>query len=117
MFKAGFQFGSFFFGTIAPHLLIFISCMFLSSSVGWESLYLFSVYSLLLCILCGFIMVAFFCLFYYDIINLHSIRIFQAKADEIAKLMNENEQLKEMIEHLKVYKIFSCCFVPASQLG
>lgn len=28
--------------------------------------------------------------------------IFQAKADEIAKLMNENEQLKAVIEDLKV---------------
>lgn len=28
---------------------------------------------------------------------------FQAKADEITKLMNENEQLKAVIEDLKVY--------------
>lgn len=28
---------------------------------------------------------------------------FQAKADEIAKLMNENEQLKALIEDLKVH--------------
>lgn len=30
----------------------------------------------------------------------------QAKADEIAKLMNENEHLKSVIEDLKVYNVF-----------
>jgi len=30
----------------------------------------------------------------------------QAKADEIAKLMNENEQFKALIEDLKVYLFF-----------
>jgi len=30
----------------------------------------------------------------------------QAKADEIAKLMNENEQLKAVIEDFKVYLFF-----------
>ena len=34
----------------------------------------------------------------------------QAKADEIAKLMNENEQLKGVIEELKVCTI--CFFLP-----
>lgn len=35
------------------------------------------------------------------------LTFFQAKADEIAKLMNENEQLKSVIEDLKVCRIFA----------
>lgn len=40
--------------------------------------------------------------FYVYWISNFNLFLFQAKADEIAKLMNENEQLKALIEDLKV---------------
>ena len=44
--------------------------------------------------------------FYGSWISNFNLFLFQAKADEIAKLMNENEQLKAVIEDLKVCQAF-----------
>jgi hypothetical protein len=44
----------------------------------------------------------------YSYCNFYPWFSLQAKADEIAKLMNENEQFKALIEDLKVYLFFQC---------